>query len=189
MRESFWNKGEKMDAAVAPQSNANPQQLEAIIATDGPVLIIAGPGSGKTFTLVERLFATPLDSNAVGVAVSSFAFTPAINFSVPSPAIRIVSPGLVQNCPFAIRQLPVNSSTIFSPRSARAPGKITTGFRLDSSRYIGFPTASAVLGDVVDAAANLRKGTHASLGSFARATIRPIDETHTPVYVTHRSGL
>ena len=36
-------------------SNANPQQLEAILATDGPVLIIAGPGSGKTFTLVERI--------------------------------------------------------------------------------------------------------------------------------------
>lgn len=39
----------------ALQSNANPQQQEAILATDGPVLIIAGPGSGKTFTLVERI--------------------------------------------------------------------------------------------------------------------------------------
>ena len=38
------------------QSNANPQQLEAILATDRPVLIIAGAGSGKTFTLVERIF-------------------------------------------------------------------------------------------------------------------------------------
>lgn len=40
---------------ATPQSKANPQQLEAIFATDGPVLIIAGPGSGKTFTLVERI--------------------------------------------------------------------------------------------------------------------------------------
>lgn len=39
----------------ALQSKANVQQLEAILATDGPVLIIAGPGSGKTFTLVERI--------------------------------------------------------------------------------------------------------------------------------------
>ena len=43
--------------SVAPdlKTKANPQQLEAILATDGPVLIIAGPGSGKTFTLVERI--------------------------------------------------------------------------------------------------------------------------------------
>lgn len=41
--------------AVTLQSKANEQQLEAIFATDGPVLIIAGPGSGKTFTLVERI--------------------------------------------------------------------------------------------------------------------------------------
>ena len=42
-------------SSTALQSKANPQQLEAILATDGPVLIIAGPGSGKTFTLVERI--------------------------------------------------------------------------------------------------------------------------------------
>lgn len=36
-------------------SKANPQQLQAIENTDGPLLIIAGPGSGKTFTLVERI--------------------------------------------------------------------------------------------------------------------------------------
>ena len=39
--------------SVGPK--ANPQQLEAITSTEGPVLIIAGPGSGKTFTLVERV--------------------------------------------------------------------------------------------------------------------------------------
>jgi homoserine dehydrogenase len=41
----------------------------------------------------------------------------------------------------------------------------------------GMPTASAVLGDVIDAAVNLSKGTHGSLGSFGRAHMRPIDET------------
>lgn len=44
-----------MNTNSSLQSKANPQQLEAIHATDGPVLIIAGPGSGKTFTLVERI--------------------------------------------------------------------------------------------------------------------------------------
>ena len=36
-------------------ATANPQQRDAITTTDGPLLIIAGPGSGKTFTLVERV--------------------------------------------------------------------------------------------------------------------------------------
>ena len=33
---------------------ANPQQMDAITSLDGPVLIVAGPGSGKTFCLIER---------------------------------------------------------------------------------------------------------------------------------------
>jgi homoserine dehydrogenase len=41
----------------------------------------------------------------------------------------------------------------------------------------GAPTASAVFGDVVDAALNLRNGSHGSLGALGTATIRPIDET------------
>lgn len=34
--------------------NANASQREAITSTEGPLLIIAGPGTGKTFTLVKR---------------------------------------------------------------------------------------------------------------------------------------
>ena len=39
------------------------------------------------------------------------------------------------------------------------------------------PRRTRELGDVIDAAVNLRQGTHGSLGSFGRAVIRPIDET------------
>lgn len=35
-------------------SEYNTKQKEAITTTDGPVLIIAGPGTGKTKTLVGR---------------------------------------------------------------------------------------------------------------------------------------
>ena len=35
-------------------SGANVAQKEAIETTEGPVLIIAGPGTGKTYTLVQR---------------------------------------------------------------------------------------------------------------------------------------
>lgn len=41
----------------------------------------------------------------------------------------------------------------------------------------GGPTASAVLGDVIDAAVNLAQHTHGRLGAFAKARIRAIDET------------
>jgi len=35
--------------------NANARQKAAIEITEGPVLISAGPGTGKTFTLVNRV--------------------------------------------------------------------------------------------------------------------------------------
>jgi homoserine dehydrogenase len=47
----------------------------------------------------------------------------------------------------------------------------------------GSPTASAVLGDVIDAAANLRSRTAASLGTFRPARIRPIDEVESEYYL------
>jgi homoserine dehydrogenase len=47
----------------------------------------------------------------------------------------------------------------------------------------GDPTGSAVLGDLVDAAVNLRKGTHADLLALVRRPIRPIDELQSSYYV------
>lgn len=41
----------------------------------------------------------------------------------------------------------------------------------------GDPTASSVLGDVIDAAINLGKGTHATLGNLTSAKLMPISET------------
>jgi homoserine dehydrogenase len=41
----------------------------------------------------------------------------------------------------------------------------------------GAPTASAVFGDVIDAATNLRAGTHGSIGRLGRTEVRAIDQT------------
>lgn len=48
----------------------------------------------------------------------------------------------------------------------------------------GLPTASAVLGDVIDAAVNLSKAAHGTIGTFAKAKIRAIDETHAQYLLT-----
>jgi homoserine dehydrogenase len=47
----------------------------------------------------------------------------------------------------------------------------------------GAPTASAVLGDVIDAALNRTRGSHATVGKLAKARLRPIDETETAYYL------
>jgi homoserine dehydrogenase len=41
----------------------------------------------------------------------------------------------------------------------------------------GNPTASSVLGDLIDAAVNLSKGSHGTLGQFAKPRMKGIDET------------
>jgi homoserine dehydrogenase len=57
----------------------------------------------------------------------------------------------------------------------------------------GRPTASAVLGDLIDAAVNLRHATHGPMGTFVRTRIRPMDETtaeyYLPLEVADRPGV
>ena len=48
----------------------------------------------------------------------------------------------------------------------------------------GSPTASAVLGDLVDAAVNLRKGTHASIGSLTQPNFAPPEDAISEYYLT-----
>ena len=48
----------------------------------------------------------------------------------------------------------------------------------------GRPTASAALGDVIDAAANLRQGTSAGVPGLATARIRPIEEVRSQYYLS-----
>jgi homoserine dehydrogenase len=47
----------------------------------------------------------------------------------------------------------------------------------------GFPTASAVLGDVIDGSVNLAKGSSASIGTFGPAVLRPVDDLRSAFYV------
>jgi homoserine dehydrogenase len=47
----------------------------------------------------------------------------------------------------------------------------------------GRPTASAVLGDIIDAADNRRRGTHRSVGPLTTARVQPIDELTSAYYL------
>jgi homoserine dehydrogenase len=47
----------------------------------------------------------------------------------------------------------------------------------------GSPTASAVLGDLIDAANNLKRGSSASIGSLAKAQLSPIDDACSEYYL------
>ena len=47
----------------------------------------------------------------------------------------------------------------------------------------GGPTASAILGDVIDAALNRHKGSHASVGQLGTAVLRPIEDVESAYYL------
>ena len=56
-------------------TQASPQQRVAITTTEGPLLIIAGPGSGKTFTLVERVVYLIVEKHATPESLFVVTFT------------------------------------------------------------------------------------------------------------------
>lgn len=59
--------------------NANPEQRQGIVTTEGPLLIIAGPGTGKTFTLVKRIVCLVVEKHIKPDEIMAVTFTEKAN--------------------------------------------------------------------------------------------------------------
>ncbi len=56
-------------------SKLNPRQKEAVLKTDGPIMILAGAGSGKTRTLVSRLVYLMKEKNVSAYQILAVTFS------------------------------------------------------------------------------------------------------------------
>lgn len=70
-----FTKFERVVRAVFDFGNANDEQRKAISTSDGPVLITAGPGTGKTYTLVQRAIYLIQECNVAPESIMMVTFT------------------------------------------------------------------------------------------------------------------
>jgi DNA helicase II / ATP-dependent DNA helicase PcrA len=62
-------------SAVSPVDGLNPDQLDAVVHTGGPLLIVAGAGSGKTRVLTNRIAHLIGEHNVNPMAILAITFT------------------------------------------------------------------------------------------------------------------
>ncbi|GAA3964205.1 ATP-dependent helicase [Mucilaginibacter dorajii] len=75
MQNSAFNKyNEKFQEALA---GLNPEQLAAVNTMDGPVLVVAGPGTGKTQILAARIGKILTDTDALANEILCLTYTDA----------------------------------------------------------------------------------------------------------------
>ncbi len=126
-------------------------------------------------TAADIDFATRLGYSIKLLAIAELADESSEGGKAPEVAVR-VHPAMVPNDhPLAAVRDSFNAVFV----EGEALGELMVYGRGAGGR----PTASAVLGDLIDAAANLTRGTSGSVGVMPRARIRPIDEVESAFYV------
>jgi homoserine dehydrogenase len=115
-----------------------------------------------------------------GITGADIAIAKRLGYVVKLLAIAEVSPDgevAVRVHPAMVKNTHPLASVRDSFNAVFVEGKAVDSLMFYGRGAGGFPTASAVLGDVIDAAINFRKGAHATIGTFARMPISPIDQT------------
>jgi DNA helicase-2/ATP-dependent DNA helicase PcrA len=115
MNRARHGTSEVTEASKAPQLHAaierhypflNPAQREAVAHTDGPLLIIAGPGSGKTLVLVVRTLNILLQDKAEPREIVLCTFTEKAAFQLRD---RVAQAARTLGCTGNLSQLQVST--------------------------------------------------------------------------------
>jgi DNA helicase-2/ATP-dependent DNA helicase PcrA len=112
--------------AVSISEELNDRQREAVITTDGPVLVIAGAGSGKTRVLTERIHYLVTERDVPAWNILAFTFT--------NKAAREMKDRLERSCPGVSRSLWVGTFHATGVRILRRHGE-GVGVNRDFSIY------------------------------------------------------
>ena len=129
-------------------SSLNANQLEAVNWTDGPLLVLAGPGSGKTRILTYRIARIVEDSQGKPFRILGLTFT---NRAASEMNTRIQ--GLVPNARNRIRLTTFHSFCVDSPPA-------NTGTTLASAPISLFCPQDVDREAVLDEAIDVVRGDH-----------------------------
>src|SRR5471030_353484 len=89
MQPSTNKYNEKFQEALA---NLNPEQLAAVNKMDGPVLVVAGPGTGKTQILAARIGKILTDTDALPNEILCLTYTDAGAIAMRKRLFEFIGP-------------------------------------------------------------------------------------------------
>ena len=87
MQSTFNKYNVKFQKALA---GLNPQQLEAVEKMDGPVLVVAGPGTGKTQILAARIGKILLDTDVLPENILCLTYTDAGTIAMRKRLVQFI---------------------------------------------------------------------------------------------------